>query len=490
MTPSQHEERKASIEQVAAPVTAHLLETSQIAKYHTKGGHGFSAEDANNLADLFRGKHSEIIGITNEMNGADRVVDGIQIQSKYYQSASKTIASAFDSSSGMYRYAQQVLEVPKDQYDACVEFMRDRIAAGKVPGFDDPADAERIVQKGTVTYKQARNIARSGNIDSLVFDTKTQAVTSSCVFAISFTITFAHDYWRNQQVGNATKAAIHKSFVASGATLLTGVISAQILRTRAAAVGAVSIRNGVKALSKSTVGRAAIQRLATGSLRRAVSGAAAINHVSKLLRGNVVAATAASLVTAGPEFYRAAFERSISWKQFTKNVSVNSIGIVAGSTGWLGGTAAGAAVGSMIPVVGTVVGSVAGGILGAFGAGMAGSAAAKAMADKLVDDDSKRLLLAIQEEAQTLSFEYMLSEAEVDLVAKRISTNMTPASLRELFKDTLGACNDEAIRCCVRTKLEPHFESLAEQRPKVELPSEDQIRSLLANVAEAIAPPS
>ena len=95
--------------------------------------------------------------------------------------ASETVAAAFDSGSGNYRYEGQVLEVPKDQYEACVELMRKRIAQGKVPGFENPADAENIVQQGTVTYKQARNIARAGNVDSLVFDAKTQATSTMCL---------------------------------------------------------------------------------------------------------------------------------------------------------------------------------------------------------------------------------------------------------------------------------------------------------------------
>jgi len=489
LTQSESDERKPSVDVFAAPAITQSLERSQIAKYHTKGGHGFSAEDANNLADAFRGKRAEIIGINNEANGADRIVDGLRIQSKYYQSAAKTVASAFESSSGLYKYAQQVLEVPKDQYDACVALMRERIVAGKVPGFHDPADAEKIVHRGTVTYKQARNIARSGNIDSLAFDAKSQAVTSSCVFAISFTISFANDYWRSQSIGDAAKTAAQKSFAASGTALLTGVISAQLLRTRVAAVGVVSIRNGVKVISGSAIGRAAVQRVATGSLGRAVYGAAAVNHVSKLLRGNAVTATVATVATAGPDFYRAAFDRSISWRQFSKNFTVSSAGIVAGSAGWLGGSAVGAAVGSIVPVVGTAAGGIAGGILGAFGVGTAGSAAAKTMADRVLDDDSKALLAVMQDEVQALAFEYMLSECEIDTLSQRISVTVTPAWLRHIFKRAKGMQDVSALRLCLREQLEPDFEVLADARPKVELPTEPQLAMFLTDVAAATAPP-
>jgi len=58
----------------------------------------------------------------------------LRVQSNYCQSASATIAAAFHAGSGQYRYLGQILEVPKDQYEACVQQMRDRIVRGQVPG--------------------------------------------------------------------------------------------------------------------------------------------------------------------------------------------------------------------------------------------------------------------------------------------------------------------------------------------------------------------
>ena len=111
-----------------------MSEQTQILMYRFPGGQGLAAEDANNLNDKLQGKIAEVIGTSNELNGPDRVVNGVFLQSKYYQSASKTVAAAFDSSSGYYRYEGQVLEVPKDQWEDCVRFMRKRIAQSKVPG--------------------------------------------------------------------------------------------------------------------------------------------------------------------------------------------------------------------------------------------------------------------------------------------------------------------------------------------------------------------
>ncbi len=316
------------------PLTAQALETqTQISKYHGKGGHGFAAEDANHFADRVRGKSAEIVGTSNEFNGADRIVNGVRIQSKDFQTAPETVAAAFDSSSGNYRYPGQVLEVPKDQYGTCVELMRNRIAQGKVPGVNNPSDAEKIVQQGTVTYRQARNIARAGNVESLVFDVKTQAVTSTYVAAISFVVAFAQSRWHGESTEDAVQAALRAALSAGSTALIAGVISAQLLRTRHAAIGVVSVQSGVKAISGTTVGRAAVHRIAAGSLGKAVYGAAAVNHVSKLLRTNAITGTVVTVVTITPDFYMAAFDRSISWRQFAKNVSVNVTGLATGVGG-------------------------------------------------------------------------------------------------------------------------------------------------------------
>ncbi len=255
-----------------------MLEQTQIPRYRSPGGHGYAAEDANNLNDLFQGKTAKVIGISNELNGADRVVNGVFFQSKYYQSASKTVAAAFDSNSGYYRYEGQILEVPKDQWQDCVKLMRRRIEQGKVRGTKNPSDAEKIVRQGTVTYQQAKNVARAGNIDSLIFDAKTQIVTSISVFPVSFVVTFTHSRLRGESIKDATMAALGCAVLSGSTMILTGVVSAQLLRTGIGASGATSIRNGIQAISRTPVGKEVARRIATGSLRKSIAGAAAVNQ--------------------------------------------------------------------------------------------------------------------------------------------------------------------------------------------------------------------
>ena len=406
---------------LTAPLVADSLETkTQISKYHSKGGHGFAAEDANNLADRLHGMSAKVVGQSNELNETDRIVNGIRVQSKYYQTASKTVGSAFHSASGKYRYSGQVLEVPKDQYQECLKLMRDRIRRGDVPSAANPADAEDLVRQGTVTYKQARNIARAGNVDSLIFDVKTQSATSAVSFGISFVITYAQARGQGRSSREAMKDALNSALASGGGTLVTGILGAQLLRTRAVAIGTVSVRGGVRAASRTPLGRAAIHRIAAGSLGRGVHGAAAINHVSKLLRSNAITGAVATVATCTPDFYRAAFARSISWQQFMKNTSVNIAGVAGGIGGWVGGAAAGAAIGSVAPGPGTAVGGIVGGVLGAIGGGLGASRVTSAIAGGVFEDDSKRLLESLEKEMQSLAYEYILTEREVEQISEHL----------------------------------------------------------------------
>lgn len=49
-------------------------------KFHGARGHGYAAERANNLYDKFMGNDAEILGDDNAKNGADRIVNGANIQ--------------------------------------------------------------------------------------------------------------------------------------------------------------------------------------------------------------------------------------------------------------------------------------------------------------------------------------------------------------------------------------------------------------------------
>ena len=459
---------------VAAPAVTAALEGTQVAKYHTKGGHGFAAEDANNLADRLRGKKATLVGGCNERNGADRVVDGVSVQSKYYENAGATLRAAFDPSSGTYRYSGQVLEVPKDQYDECVARMRSRIQKGDVPGHTNPADAEDLVKKGTVTYKQARNIARAGNIDSIVFDAKTGAALASGVFGLSFAINYWQGHRRGLNDREAVSVAFQEAFATGATTVAVHVVSAQLLRTRAAAAATVALRPIVRSAARTPLGKKLVEGAAAGACGRAVHGAAAVNSVAKALRSNVVTGTVTAVVTCTPDFYRAAFDKSISWQQFLKNSAVNVAGVAGGIGGWMAGAGCGASIGSAVSVIGTAAGALVGGVLGGLGGSFGASKGARALADSFVEDDAKALRKALETELAQLAEEYLLSKDEFDEVIAKVCNEVDDAWLRKMFKKSRA----EAVagRAFVRRQFEESFAMIAERRPKVSGPSSKLFR--------------
>ncbi len=471
-------EKKNSYDYVSGPTIATEVEKTQINKFHTKGGTGFAAEEANALNDQLRGRKVEQVGTANELNGADRIVDGVAIQTKYFDSPRSTLNSAFDSQ-GNYRYNGQLLEVPSDQYEECLRLMREKIKQGKVPGIVDPSEAETIVKKGDVSYKQARNIAKSGNIDSLVFDMKNQCITSTYAFAISFSISFAKLKWDGRSTEEALKDSVSMALQSGAASFVTGIATAQILRTRAAAVGVVFMRDGVKAVAQTGIGKSVVERVAQASLGKAVYGAAATNHVAKLLRTNVVTSVVTTVVISAPDFYRAAFSGSISWAQFAKNLTVNGAGVAGGAGGWMAGAAGGAALGSVIPGVGTAVGGVVGGILGALAGGTAASAASKYILDGLIEDDAKEMIRLLPDCLQPLATDYMLSEAETKTLSETLKLKIDASFLRDMYQNS----NRSEF---VYKAFEPACEEIIKRRPKITLPKPSQVQAVLTNIEEQI----
>lgn len=467
---------------------SHLERTTQFQKYHNeKSGFGFAAEDANALQDTLAGKKVDKVGASNQLDGPDRIVNGVQIQTKYYDTPRGTVNSAFDKTTQQYRYAGQQLEVPADQYDACVELMKDRIRAGHVKDASgelvtNPNEATNIIRKGSVTFQQAKNIAKAGNIDSLVFDIKNNLVSTGYVGGISFLISFARYRWSGTDTTSALKCALSDAVQVGGIAMLTSVLSSQIMRTRTAAGLTALMRPGVKAIYSSTsLGKAAVEKLASAAAGKALSGAAAINSVSKLLRSNVVTSCISTAVITAPDFYRATISKNISWAQFGKNLTVNVAGIAGGAGGWAAGAAAGAAAGTIVPGIGNVVGGIIGGIVGAFGGGWLASSTTKAGLDAFVKDDAEEMLVLVQEAYEQLCFDYLLASDEVEKVSAKLPSLLSESWLRDMYGAGEGYRKKWAYN-----QLEPLFETTIKQRPHIALPHEEKMEEVLSDLLEGV----
>lgn len=451
-------------------------------RFHsTKGGHGFAAERANNLIDniqgIFNGQRAKIIGDDNALNGSDRLLttsDGAsyQIQTKYHSTAYSSIYDCFDDS-GTFRYFDadgkpMQIEVPSDQYDDAVAYMRKYISEGKVTGVTNPDEAVNIVKKGHVTYKQAQRIARAGNIYSLTYDAVNGCVECASSFGISAVIEFAVGMWSGDDVETALKKSVYTGLEVGGSSFVISVLSAQLSKT-----GLNSLLVGSSEAVVQIMGpKAAATFVNAFRHGNNIYGAAAMKSAAKLLRGNFITATVSMIVVSVPDAVDT-FRGRISGKQLMKNLATTGGGIAGGTGGWFGG----AALGSMIlPGVGTVIG----GILGSVAGGFTVQIATDAVADLIVEDDADEMLDIISEEFKIMAAEYLLSEAEAELVAAELNNVITADSLKDMFASSVREMYAREVF------LRPAIERTIADRTAIELPSTEDYQDVLIDVMEDI----
>lgn len=304
------------------------------------------------------GKNARIVGGDNVKNGADRLVDGIYIQTKYCNSGSKCISECFED--GTFRYLNtdgtpMQIEVPSDKYDDAVKAMEHRIKMIRCR-IKDPELAKDIVRKGSFTYEQVRNIAKFGTIESLTYDAINGIKLAGTAMGISAAVSFAVALWNGEDWDKALESSCYAGLKVGGVAWVSSIITAQLGRT-----GIEQSLRGATDWIVQQMGPKAAAWIANG-LRsgNAIYGAAAMNHVSKLLRGNIVTGVVTTLVISSVDFVRM-FQGRCSGAQLFKNVTATASGVAGGTGGWMAGAAGGAALGSLIPFVGTAAGGIIGG---------------------------------------------------------------------------------------------------------------------------------
>ena len=439
--------------------------------------HGLFAEDANNLFDKLAGKDAEVVGGDNEKNGADRLVDGVQIQSKYCESGAKCIAECFED--GKFRYFNKAdgspmqIEVPSDMYEAAVKAMEQRISRGQVKGVSDPAKAREIVRKGHFTYAQARNIARFGTVESLTYDAVNGVKLAGQAMGISAAVSFAVSIWNGEEVDVALKMACRTGIKIGGIAWISSIAAAQLGRT--------GLEQGLRGSTDwlvSQMGPKAAAWIANGVRSGgAIHGAAAMKHLSKLLRGNVVTGIATTAVLSSVDLVRM-FNGKMSGAQLFKNVTVTASGVAGGTVGWIGGAAVGAKVGARVAgVPGATVGGFIGGLLGSLGIGTVASKGAAAVLDEFIEDDAKEMMAIMKKVFGELGAEYLLTEDEAMAVLDDFQALDLPDVLRDMY-----AADDRPAYA--RGVLEPLVEERVGARVRVALPSSEDLSRGTGRVLE------
>lgn len=459
-------------------------------KFNGSRGYGFAAERANHLYDILTGKESIILGDDNVLNGPDRMVNGKAIQTKYCQDGRTCIQECF--SNGKFRYMNSdgtpmQIEVPLDKYEDAVNAMKRRIERGEIPNVTNPEDAKKIVRKGIFTYEQAKNIAKAGTVESIIFDSVTGAVIATTSFGISSCLTFAVLMWNGEDFDVALKNATYCGLKVGGTAFMTTILTNQITKMGAEK----AIIGGTNKLVK-LLGPKATSILANAFRSgKNIYGAAATRNLSKLLSGNILTAGVSIVVLSTVDIINI-FRGRISGAQLFKNIANTTSTVAGGTIGWMGGTAVGtkvgAMVGSAIPVLGTIagagVGAVVGGVLGSFKAGKAAGKVSNKVLSNFIEDDVNKMIQIIESEFSNLSIDYLLNREEAEKVIDNLRENLTENTLKDMFSKN----NKKRF---ARNLMIPCIEKIVKNRKKIKLPTEKEmcqgIKSILEEMADNIS---
>ena len=381
---------------------------------NTKTGHGFYAEEAGASLDKFHGEESTVVGYDNAPNGADKIVNGINVQCKYCRSAKDSIEACFkDYGNGEeFRYLNlddtpMQIEVPKDQYPEAVELMKQKIREGKVPGVTDENQACNIIREGKLTYKQACNLAKAGTIESITYDIKNGAINCLWAFGISAAFAFFMTFVTTKDIKKATKAAFFTGLEVYGLSLIGSVLSAQLARTAVIKVFDAPIEVLISKFGENGA------RTILNSFRR-LAGATPLekqvltSSMKRFLSANALTTCSMFLVFSIPDIYRA-INKTTSKKQCLKNIFV----LITGMAGSVFGTIATGALlgvtygGKINKKFGTLIG-LCGGTLFSFAA----STGMKKALDFAKEDDKVIFYRMFEAFLYNVILDYMLNEEE------------------------------------------------------------------------------
>ena len=446
-----------------------IVHNDKLLRFNGRQGHGYAAEQGNNLYDNINGRNAEILGDDNAKNGPDRIVDGQLIQTKYCQNAKASVNSGFKD--GKYRYLDcngnpMQLEVPSDQYEEAIRIMEEKIRNGQVPGCKNPKDASKIIRKGNITLKQAINIAKAGTVESLIFDAAHGAVIGLSAAGISSTIILAKALWNGEDLDTAIDMAMYSGIQAGGITFVTSVVTSQVTKTGVSNL-LIKPSNELVKLLPSTIRKQLLAAIRDGA---PIYGAAASKNLSKLLRGNFITQVITVLVLSSNDIWHYA-QGKISGKQLFKEVTTLVSGLIGGSI-----------VGALLVPLGPV-GIIIGGIIGT---GLS-SEAMRRLLNQFIEDDAIKLVEIVNRRLAILANEFLLSKSELDLVVEILRGCLVYGKLLEMYasEDRIIFAN-ELIKKCISSViiwrasiLIPDQVSLTKSITRVLMKIED--RSLLIN---------
>ncbi|MGR5154850.1 hypothetical protein [Photobacterium swingsii] len=417
--------KKQVLQSVNQQVTANELgKLNQITAIQ---GHGFAAEEISHLADVLQMRDAMLVG--NDLDpstgriikgGADRIVDGQHIQTKFCKTGRECIDACVDNGRLVYVFdgKPQQIEVPSDKYEEAVLNLENRIRKGAIEGVNDPAAAKDIVRKSPFTYAQAKRVAEAGTLESISYDVASGAVVATGTMLLTTLLTYAYSIWSGNSVEEAIEKSIKASIKVGSITFLSQVIAAQLKRT--------VIRDVLRSNAES-IARTDTFKVFTKGVRNS-QGIGTNPQFSSNLADQGIVALATVIVLSAFELQNYISNR-ISGAQAFKNIAVLSVtaaaGVAGSAVGKLAGAKIGVKVGSSLGPYGAALGAAVGSVLASFVAGTI----TKSILDNFIEDDAVSMLKIFEEAIQDLAKDYLLSPLEITSTVELLKQQENMAEL-------------------------------------------------------------
>ena len=357
-------------------------------------GHGHVGEQSGNVKDRLLGRHAVGKGADHSKNGADRVVNGVNVQTKYCVTPGKSVGQCFEGGAAKYINpdgSMMVIEVPKDQYPDSVKKMEQRIRNGEVPNEINPENASKYVKKGALTYDQSviatKSIfdrgsqieVRDGN-GKVLKDSKGNPVIRNVTLGEKLVFSAGVDFMTG--VSMALPTAVVTGVWVYCSSVWQGADQTEAAKNSAKAMVKPCLTMGaVYMVSSQFAGSKVGKKLGTRLLGEAASK---VKKTKVITSGTMTTITA--VITVGPDIVDCLRGR-ISMNQLIKNTAITGGGMA-------GGAAAGAAFGSVVPGAGTAIGAAVGSLIG----GLGGSYVARKGLDRFIEDDAVKMIRIAKEE--------------------------------------------------------------------------------------------
>lgn len=371
--------RKAGVNAIlAASAKNRNLRLNENKSYmNGRQGHGYAAEYANLTVD--RMLHKNVINEAQNLdpntgkqvtNGADRIVNGTYIQSKYVADFPSLWRDAFASGEGRYIHDGEwmKIEVPRDKYVNYKSELQKKIDNGDLKGVEPGTDAGMFLKKGYISYEESVSIAKAGTIEGVMIDAANGIMCALPVATISAVIIFAQSIWNGDSADKAAKASFEVFIEGMGKVVAVHVVTSQLIRKNVQIpITGTTIENPLLDLANSLTGELKHASFAKTSIGQTLG-------LDNLTGQKLFSGTVTAIIYFGPDVCKY-FQGRVSQKQLFKNVT---------------STAAGMAVGAKMGATMGIVGMVAGGILG--------SMATKKVLDAFIIDDAQEMFAIFKEE--------------------------------------------------------------------------------------------